>query len=193
MAIPTTPASLNITQTTSFQQLTEFADSLGTDVSRLRGIKNDDGSTTLYAGAERANFADRITGRAKEQSGNAREAIRSVIGREFSPDSEISKSVFKAMEETDKGRSISAAPLKDILANANREKDILAKSNREQIFKDHPKLLTIMRPILATVGEAAAKEVLKSPTLMTRLEVLSDTGWSITTPGGDSASAGWCN
>jgi hypothetical protein len=183
MAIPTTPASLNITQTTSFQQLTEFADSLGTDVSRLRGIKNDDGSTTLYAGAERANFADRITGRAKEQSGNAREAIRTVIGREFSPDSEISKSVFKAMEETDKGRSISAAPLKDILA----------KSNREQIFKDHPKLLTIMRPILATVGEAAAKEVLKSPTLMTRLEVLSDTGWSITTPGGDSASAGWCN
>lgn len=71
-------ASITIRSDTSLDKVEAFTQQMGAN-EKLRGIRNDDGSITLYATDKKASFLDKLTGKAADRSQAAREAISTVM------------------------------------------------------------------------------------------------------------------
>lgn len=71
-------ASITIRSDTSLDKVEAFTQQMGAN-EKLRGIRNDDGSITLYATDKKASLMDKLTGKAADRSQAAREAISTVM------------------------------------------------------------------------------------------------------------------
>lgn len=72
--------TLRVTDQTTLRDLSDFAAKAGDD-SRLRGVANEDGSTTLYLTHERPSLGDRLSRRAHGQREAARLAVKEIMER----------------------------------------------------------------------------------------------------------------
>lgn len=71
-------ASITITANTTLQQLETFTQQMGAN-EKLRGIRHDDGSITLYSTDKKAKVLDKFTKTAADRSQAARDAISMVM------------------------------------------------------------------------------------------------------------------
>lgn len=71
-------ARITITDTTTLDQLKTFTQQMGQN-EKLRGVRNNDGSITLYATDKKASLFDKMSGKAGERSQVGRDAISTVM------------------------------------------------------------------------------------------------------------------
>lgn len=71
-------ARITISDTTTLDQLKTFTQQMGQN-EKLRGIKNNDGTITLYATDKKASLLDKMSGKASERSQVGRDAISTVM------------------------------------------------------------------------------------------------------------------